>query len=89
MLAKYKILPIDAGSLPTRVKQVWRRVTFEPDDVKELRDRITSSVSLLNTRVINIYGYLFINYFLSGGGFKTDLAQASNTRNEEGGGSYQ
>jgi Cdc6-like AAA superfamily ATPase len=32
-----------------KVKRAWKRLTLEPDDIHEFRDRIVSNISLLNT----------------------------------------
>lgn len=31
------------------VKRVWKRVTWDPDEIRELRGRITSNITLLNS----------------------------------------
>lgn len=37
-----------------KVKRVWKRLKWEPDDIRELRDRLTSSVGILNSYVSRI-----------------------------------
>jgi hypothetical protein len=32
-----------------KLKRVWKRLKWEPEDIRELRSRITSNVNLLNT----------------------------------------
>lgn len=48
-LDKYRDLHSDNGKLRSRVKRVWKRVNWEPDDIRELRERITLNTTLLNT----------------------------------------
>ena len=47
-LAKYSELESSKGNLATKVKRVWKRLKWEPDDIQDLRSRITSNVTLLN-----------------------------------------
>jgi chaperonin cofactor prefoldin len=37
------------GSLNVRAKRQWKRLTWKPEDIAELRDRLTSNVTLLDT----------------------------------------
>ncbi|RKU40803.1 hypothetical protein DL546_003127 [Coniochaeta pulveracea] len=46
-LWKYKDLGTTGGNLGRRARRVWKRLEFEPDDVRELRHRLTSNVILL------------------------------------------
>jgi hypothetical protein len=46
---KYSELGPIQGSSRTMLKRAWKRLKWEPGDVRELRDRITLSVTLLNT----------------------------------------
>ncbi|KAF4636667.1 hypothetical protein G7Y89_g1421 [Cudoniella acicularis] len=48
-LHKYSELEPGQRGISQRVKRVWKRLTWEPDDVRELRSRITSNVTLLNS----------------------------------------
>jgi hypothetical protein len=48
-VTKYSELEFRGGSLSKQAKRVWKRLRWEPEDVRELRDRITSNVALLNT----------------------------------------
>jgi hypothetical protein len=57
-LDKYRELEHRGGSLNIRVKKVWKRLKWEPEDVRELRDQITSNVTLLNTFLGGISKYL-------------------------------
>ncbi|CZR52360.1 related to 2-5A-dependent ribonuclease [Phialocephala subalpina] len=45
---KYQEVECRGGSLSTKAKRVWKRLNWEPEDIRELRDRITSNVLLLN-----------------------------------------
>jgi hypothetical protein len=49
MLYKYIELEPRQRAIGQRVKRAWKRLTWEPDDVRELRSRITSNVTLLNS----------------------------------------
>lgn len=48
VLDKYRILLDEGSKLRTRVQITWKRLQFEPGDVKDLRARLTSNVGLLN-----------------------------------------
>ena len=48
-LDKYGKLKLDPMRIESRVKRVWRRLNWEPEDINELRSRIVSNVLLLNT----------------------------------------
>jgi len=41
-------LKLDPESVGKKVKRVWKRFRWEPEDIKELRSRINSNVALLN-----------------------------------------
>ena len=56
-LEKYREEHCD-GSLNIGAKWVWKRLKWEPEDVRELRDRITSIVTLFNTFLGGISKYL-------------------------------
>ena len=62
-LDKYDELQTHGGNLGKRVKRVWKKLKWEPEDIRELRDRITSNVTLLNTYIAQISGYLSISLF--------------------------
>jgi hypothetical protein len=48
-LDNYSELESGSRSVGNRVKRTWKRLTWEPDDIKELRNRIAGNVTLLNT----------------------------------------
>ncbi|RSL54244.1 hypothetical protein CEP54_009975 [Fusarium duplospermum] len=48
-LQQYRDLHADKGRLGSRVKRAWKRLNWEPDDIRELRERITLNTTLLNT----------------------------------------
>lgn len=48
-LDKYGELQPGPASLGSRMRRVWKRLKWEPEDIKELRDRITSNITLLNS----------------------------------------
>ena len=51
LLLKYQILGETATTHGQRLKRVWKRLTLEPEDIKELRARITSTIGLVNTSI--------------------------------------
>lgn len=48
-LTKYFELETRGGNIREKVKRVWKRLKWEPEDIRKLRDRLTSNVILLNT----------------------------------------
>jgi tRNA C32,U32 (ribose-2'-O)-methylase TrmJ len=48
-LDKYGELKSGSRSVGRRVKRVWKRLQWEPEDIKELRSRIIANIILLNT----------------------------------------
>lgn len=49
ILDKYQILDKSGPTtLSTESRRIWKRLKWEPADIKELRDRLASNVSLLN-----------------------------------------
>jgi hypothetical protein len=63
MLDKYDDLHIRDPKFGSRVKRAWKRLEFEPDDIRQLRDRLTSNVTLLNTHIGQISRYLIPRKF--------------------------
>lgn len=54
-LEKYRILERRPTDLSGKLRKAWKRVAWEPDDVRELRSRVTSNITLLealNGRII-------------------------------------
>jgi hypothetical protein len=47
-LNQYHDLRPEEQSLGKRVKKAWKQLNWEPDDIKDLRSRITSNTTLLN-----------------------------------------
>ena len=47
-LAKYSELESSAHGIVGRAKRVWKRLKWEPDDIRDLRSRISSNTALLN-----------------------------------------
>lgn len=65
ILDKYQELgPNDRGCDPKtvgfKVRRGWKRLRWEPEDVKELRSRITSNISLLNAFNGRLTRYFFL-----------------------------
>lgn len=48
-LDKYRELESKPKGIGKTAKRVWKRLTWEPDDIRELRGRITSNITLLNS----------------------------------------
>jgi hypothetical protein len=48
IIGQYQEVECRGGSLSRQAKRVWKRLKWEPEDVRELRDRITSNITLLN-----------------------------------------
>jgi hypothetical protein len=55
-LDKYREMGSSSGNLGKRVKRVWKRLQWEPEDIHELRDRIISNIILLNTYLGRVSG---------------------------------
>jgi hypothetical protein len=54
-------LAVSQSGLRKKVKRVWQRHDWEPENIRELRNRITSNVTLLNTYLDGVSRYhLFI-----------------------------
>jgi peptidoglycan hydrolase CwlO-like protein len=62
-LDKYDKLQTYSGNLGKRVKRVWKKLKWEPQDIQEIRNRITSNVILLNAYITRISRYLSISLF--------------------------
>lgn len=48
-VAKYQELEYSGESLTRKLRRGWKRLQWEPDDVRELRGRVTANIALLNT----------------------------------------
>lgn len=48
ILDKYGGMESGSGPLGNRMKRVWKKLIWEPKDIVELRDRISSNVTLLD-----------------------------------------
>ena len=48
-LDKYGELKSGPESVGKKVKRVWKRLKWEPEDIRELRSRIVVNITLLNT----------------------------------------
>jgi Cdc6-like AAA superfamily ATPase len=47
-LDKYNELKSDHGGVSKRAKRIWKRLKWEPEDIKQLRSRISTNIGLLN-----------------------------------------
>lgn len=47
-LDEYDELKSGHGSVSKRVKRMWKRLKWEPEDIKQLRSRISTNIGLLN-----------------------------------------
>ncbi|KAI9839251.1 MAG: hypothetical protein M1819_003245 [Sarea resinae] len=48
VLDRYRALDTDPSSLGAKSRKVWKKLRWEPNDIRDLRSRITSNVNLLN-----------------------------------------
>lgn len=48
MSDKYSELGKASPRLDERIRRTWKRLKWEPEDVKQLRARLTSNIALLN-----------------------------------------
>jgi hypothetical protein len=48
-LNKYQELNSNPKTFGREVRRVWKRLKWEPEDIKELRKRIIANIILLNT----------------------------------------
>jgi len=48
-LETYSELQSGSRRIGNRVKRVWKRLKWEPEDIEQLRSRIVANVTLLNT----------------------------------------
>jgi Cdc6-like AAA superfamily ATPase len=48
-LSRYVSLESKGGSLNERTKRIWKRVKWEPDNIRDLRGRITANIVALNS----------------------------------------
>ncbi|MCJ1417968.1 hypothetical protein MMC32_004313, partial [Xylographa parallela] len=48
-LKKYSTLDTQSKSLRERAKKAWKQLKWEPDDIRDLRNRIVSNLTLLNS----------------------------------------
>ncbi|KAI4149988.1 MAG: hypothetical protein LQ340_004326 [Diploschistes diacapsis] len=46
---EYSSFKSQAEGIKGRVKRVWKRLAWEPEDIRDLRSRITSNIALLNS----------------------------------------
>lgn len=57
-VGKYQELEYKGGSLSWQMKRVWKRLKWEPEDIRELRERVTANVTLFNAFLGGISRYL-------------------------------
>ena len=62
-LNKYGELESSCGNLSTKVRRVWKRLKWEPEDIFELRGRTISNITLLNAYLGRASRYLPISPF--------------------------
>ena len=62
ILEKYCSLDTNPKGLSGKSQWLWKRLKWEPDDVTELRSRLSSNISLLNAfnGSIAMYGYTYL-----------------------------
>ena len=49
ILEEYRELGQKCEGTSRRIKRVWKRLKWEPDDIRDLRGRIVVNITLLNT----------------------------------------
>lgn len=49
VLSKYYDLDSSPKKLSDKSRRVWKRLEWEPNDIQDLRSRVTSNIALLNT----------------------------------------
>jgi hypothetical protein len=54
----YCLVPSNSHSFRNKSRRVWKRVTWEPADIKELRSRVTLNISLLSAFNGSLIRYL-------------------------------
>ncbi|TGO44037.1 hypothetical protein BCON_0632g00010 [Botryotinia convoluta] len=47
-LDEYNELKSDHGGVSKRVKRIWKKLKWEPEDIKQLRSHISTNIGLLN-----------------------------------------
>lgn len=60
-LSKYYDLDISPKKFSDKSRRTWKRLKWEPDDIRDLRSRVTSDVVLLNTFNGSLTTYLFMH----------------------------
>lgn len=55
----YCLKPSINLNIRDKSRKIWKRLTWNPDDIQELRSRVTLNVSLLNTFNGSLIRYLF------------------------------
>jgi hypothetical protein len=58
VLDKYYGLDTSPKGFGNKSRRVWNRLKFEPDDIRDLRSRISSNIELLNAFNTNLTVYL-------------------------------
>lgn len=61
-LDKYEKIQLYGGNLDKKAKRVWKKFEGEPEDIRELEDRITLNVKLLNTFIGHISAYVSTSF---------------------------
>jgi hypothetical protein len=63
VLSKYYDLDTSPKKFSDKSRRVWRRIKWEPDDIRYLRSRVTSNVALLNTFNGSLTRYLSVSLY--------------------------
>ena len=56
-IGKYKVVEYSGTSIHKKARSVWKRIAWEPKDIGELRDRLLSNVTLLQSFLSAISRY--------------------------------
>lgn len=59
-IAKYKVVEYCGTSIHKKARSVWKRIAWEPKDIGELRDRLLSNVTLLQSFLSAISRYYIL-----------------------------
>ena len=58
-LTKYQELQSKGGSLSDKTRRSWKRLMWEPEEIRGFRERITSTVTLLHTLLEEVSRYIY------------------------------
>lgn len=59
-IGKYKVVEYCGTSIHKKARSIWKRIAWEPKDIGELRDRLLSNVTLLQSFLSAISRYVYL-----------------------------